>query len=382
MHILIIYMFLGVFLGLIASKTKKLQIRLFCLKVVFGMTFLLAAFRGQTVGIDTGPTREIFQNIVENGVTELPRNTEIEKGFIGLIWILSKLTKNPQILFVVMSAVIYYGFYVLVRDYSKNDMLSCLIFISSIFMGTMNISRQYMAMTFIILSIKYVLAKKPFWTLAFIISACFFHYSAVIFLPLCLLALPKFRFTRKMAILISEASFLEIPIYMLLISICVRIFPQYARFLKSAKYAGTSSVSVVSIVYLFAVLLLVIWSGSGITFKKNKIIIRRVFITDADGKHEIDINDTAHYLFLILFVQYLVIYLISAKFSIARRIASYFQISLIIVLPDMLEKVRKRKLGKITFLLELFFIFYYIAFGLSYFRLDPHAVRPYIFFWQ
>lgn len=381
MIVLVAYLTVIAAAGIIVENLKSKQAKRIYLKLTFIFAFLYSGLRGKTVGIDTAAVMQIYDNVAQNGLSELPRNTELEKGYMILNWVLSKISLNPQLLLIVMSAIISFGFYIMIRDYSRNYMLSCLIFAASIFTVTMNVSRQYLALAFVFIAVKYASEKKTIRTLLFLMIAGSMHYSALVFLPLVLLSLKKFRFDRKLLAVTGGLSFLAVPFYLTLVSVVTMIFPQYSRFLESARYSQSSGISYAFVIYLFVILMLGLWSILPVYFTGFKMIIQRRR-RPAKRCREYNDGDAVDYLFLLMFVEYIVIYFISTKLWIAGRLIYYFQASLIVVLPNILDRLRRGKLGKSAILMELLFIIYYVNSGYHYILSDPHGVLPYVFFWN
>ena len=113
-------MFFTVIIGIPVEISSNRNVKKLYLQGVFIIAFLYSALRGVNVGIDTRQYYSIFNNIAMRGISELPRNTEMEKGYMFLCWALSKIVNHPQIVIIVTSAVICYGFYNIIKDYSDN----------------------------------------------------------------------------------------------------------------------------------------------------------------------------------------------------------------------------------------------------------------------
>ena len=173
---LMIYMVSIVLIGSLVEMSSSNNAKKIYLQGVFIIAFLYSALRGANVGLDTRQYYRIFNNIAMNGISSLPRNTEMEKGYMLLCWGLSKIVNHPQIVIVVTSGVICYGFYRIIKDYSDDYMLSCLIFVTTIFTITLNISRQYMALAIIFFALKHAFRKEKMKTLVGVILAISIHY--------------------------------------------------------------------------------------------------------------------------------------------------------------------------------------------------------------
>ena len=378
---LMLYMFFTVIIGIPVEISSNRNVKKLYLQGVFIIAFLYSALRGVNVGIDTRQYYSIFNNIAMRGISELPRNTEMEKGYMFLCWALSKIVNHPQIVIIVTSAVICYGFYNIIKDYSDNYMLSCLIFISTIFTITLNISRQYMALAIIFLALSHAFRKEKWKTLFLVAIAISIHYSAAIFFPIVLLSFDKIELNRKILIIIGGLSFLAVPLYMSIISIITAVLPQYSRFLESTKYTSETNISYGIIIYFAVIFFLLICDMESICFDGFLVYKNSDEYFDRDEKNIFSNNDIIYLFFALMFVEYVVIYLISSKLWIANRLVGVFKASLIILLPNTLHRLQNNKCFGVITILTLVFVLYYFNFGYHYFLSDPHGILPYNFFW-
>lgn len=382
MIVLMIYMFLAPILGYLVEASHSKVLRRSFLLMMFCFAFLYASLRGKTVGIDTASWNTIFDNIARNGLEELPRNTEVEKGYMLLNLILSKIFSNSQIIIFVTSGAITFSFYKLILRYSKDYALSTLIFISTIFTITMNVTRQYFALSIVLFAIPYIFDKKFWKAVILLILASTIHYSIIIMLPITLFALSKFSLNRKMFLFIGGISFVSIPLYTILVNIFVGIFPQYVRFIESSRYSAELEVSsqYVLLFVMTAVLGFVYVNSIRLKFSGSKLLIVR---TKGDSLRY-DIKDLMPFLFFFLmFIEYVVVYFISRKLMIASRLIYYFQSSLVIVIPNTIWYLERKYQSRImTNFFKTLFVAYFLYFGILYFKNDPHGIFPYVFFWD
>lgn len=377
--ILEVYLISTVVFGAIVEINKNKHLKELYLKAVFLIAFLIAGLRGRTVGLDTSTYFSIFESIRDQGISELPRNTELEKGYMILCWLLSRVSDSPQILIVVNSAIISYSFYVIVKDYSDNYMISSLIFVSTIFTVTMNVMRQYVALSLVFFAIKYITDKQTLKGVVLILIGISIHYSAIILLPLALFSFKNMRFTKFKIFMISSCMLLVIPLYPLLIDVIFKFFPQYYRFTSSSKYSGESEISLIMMLYFLCIIV-------GFIFSLNSDDINYEKQEDSDNKNtkEATVNnkDLIYYIFFFLFVGYVITYCLSLKFWILSRVIYYFQASQIVVIPNMVYRLSNCKLRKQRLVIYCVVILYFINNGLSYFSIDPHSILPYQMFWE
>lgn len=381
MVVLFTYMMTAVVLGFFVMRLKSNKLKRIYLFSMFFFAFLYSGLRGETVGLDTTLFKAIFDNIASNGLVELPRNTEVEKGYMVVNYILSRMGFSSQAVIILESAVICCSFYNIIKKYSKNYALSALIFISMIFTVTMNVARQYVALAFLLYAFDAILEKKPKLAVVFILLATSMHYSAIVMMPLALFALPRFNITRKSFFAMGLVSFLMIPLYMVVVNLFVSVFEQYSRFVTSSKYSAELEVSLQYIVLFIMVALLGFMcikpfrmSRFKIKFSRKKTDRMRIFNEDELQQY---------LLFFLLFIEYVVMYFISRRMSIASRFLYYFQSSLVIMIPNTIWYLKKRYKSRwLTGAVTGAFVVYFVWFGYRYFAADPHGIFPYVFFWE
>lgn len=148
---------------------------------------LVASFRDFDVGVDTwknyGPTFEkaaLFENM-SDALAFL--SSKYEHGFSALVFLLSRITGNPTILFF-FCAVVTIGFtYAAIYRQSNNISISVVIFFfSGAFLLSMNGMRGYMAISIVLFALNFIREKRPIPYMVFIVLASSIHASVLVFL--------------------------------------------------------------------------------------------------------------------------------------------------------------------------------------------------------
>ena len=131
-----------------------------------------------------------FFNIIGNlNFAEVINYGRFEIFYLIYNKIIALIFFNDRFFIVVTSIITLIGPYLFIRKYSKNYLLSIILFIAlGLFHYSFYILRQAIAITFIVLSIDYIKQKKIFQFALFVIIASLFHTSSLIFLiayPIC-----------------------------------------------------------------------------------------------------------------------------------------------------------------------------------------------------
>lgn len=106
-----------------------------------------------------------------------------EVGFRIFCKLISSITTTPLVFLMASSLLILYGFYEVTRKYSPMLMLSVLLIMTEVFMQSVFVLRQYIAMGIILLSYPYIINKKIWPFLGILTLAYLFHQTAIVFLP-------------------------------------------------------------------------------------------------------------------------------------------------------------------------------------------------------
>lgn len=169
---------------LLANKLPKKWQKVICYIFAALPFFVVSAFR-YNLGTDY-EQRYVgsFKLIVEGKKT-----WNLESGYIILAKLCTYITTEYYIIFIVTSAIIIGLIMLTIFTKSKNALLSVIIFfLGGFFFDSLNIMRQYLAISLIIFGYRFLLGKKRYWILyvACVLLAASMHSSAIIMLVLLL----------------------------------------------------------------------------------------------------------------------------------------------------------------------------------------------------
>jgi hypothetical protein len=177
------------FTSLITKSTKSLlfdypkQEKLILKLNIFAM-FLVCALRKETVGTDMLGYKEMYELV---GIMPWFDFDFVyyEKGYMLLTQVLAKLGCSFQMFLVIIYAFIFFALYYFIKRYSKDVMLSLLIYICyQFFIFNLSGLRQAIASAICLLAFRFLEDKKIRSSIIFILLvliACSIHRSAAIF---------------------------------------------------------------------------------------------------------------------------------------------------------------------------------------------------------
>lgn len=198
-------------IGLIAIQgtllifNSKFRKTLFVWICFLELTFI-AGFRAWDIGNDTSNYVGTFFAVVSHLDLYL---SHMEKGYLLYNKLLSLLTSNLQAILIANAIVITGAICFFCRKYSISVFMSILLFVILQFSGTLNIMRQFLALSIVLFSIPFVIKRRFIAFVICCIIASTFHKSAILAVGLYFLYPLKFKFRHLIWIsIISIISFI------------------------------------------------------------------------------------------------------------------------------------------------------------------------------
>lgn len=333
------------------------------LAISFILLALVAGLRKNTVGIDTMQYYTTFTEIGESSWSF--SEIRFEKGYCVVVKILHLLFKNPQSLIICSSLFINFSIYKFIKNYSKNYLISILVFIfNNIYFSYMNIMRQALAISIILLGIKYLLNKKYIKFIIVILLASLFHtvaIASIILIPIYMLKDKKI-----LPYLILFAGLLGFVLYRPLFNILGNIFG-YGGYADS-EFAASN------------------YFGALISFCKNGIVF--VIIEYYIYSNKLYEKDNNHNFYKNVILTAVMLYALIMRMNIFNRLTPNFIIFGIIYIPNSLLSIQdfsksyRHKWDYLVMLSLIILILFSSWMTINILRPEWNGAIPYEFFWQ
>lgn len=344
------------------------------LMVVFSAMTIIAGFRATSVGIDSENYAYSFSYIYENGIEGVSNLTyKYELGYLVLTYLLSRIYSLPALLFLTIACTTYGLFARTIYKYSKDVVMSSFLFAIYFFPSTMNTMRQYLALSIILAAIPFIEKKKPINYLLVILLASTFHNTAILFAVFVVFALKKIHISTKVVAIASIVSIASLYFFDQLLSLFLRYFNQYERFMSSIKYSGQSSIDYFWITFYIVVALIYYFYA-----KNNE---NKYKVNDTKESEEKNSSIEIDNLFCILFIISIVCMVFSSHLWIATRINSYFRFSMCFIFP-ICAKYINEYLKRYRIFFNIWFYAFFSYLGYYMLLTDGHRILPYLFFWD
>lgn len=160
------------------------------IKVIFSIFALLCFlslyyYREATIGTDTLNYIPIFQDIFDTtDIVDYSINYNIEVGFSAVVYFLGLFSQDYFFIFTCLTAIIYTN---LIFSFYRYKLSFTLLFASffsifQIYFYSFNILRQAIALSFLILAVRFLLDNRNRHFFLFCFFAFLFHYSSIFIL--------------------------------------------------------------------------------------------------------------------------------------------------------------------------------------------------------
>lgn len=169
--ILAIFAFLGTFRIKGVKRILPLYVLAFVLLVFHD------GFRWE-VGTDWAP----YYNYFEHCTSPEAQSLGFEVGYSLLNQIVYLLTGSYSVFLIIHACILYIAVFIFCKQYSLYPILSIFLYYC-LLIGNLGMNRQFLALVFVFISIRYIIERNLFKFLLCIIVGFLFHSSIILFLP-------------------------------------------------------------------------------------------------------------------------------------------------------------------------------------------------------
>lgn len=331
------------------------------LKISFLMLAVIAALRKYTVGVDTYQFYRMFTYIGAVPSWDY-QVTRYEPGFFYLCKLLYMVCKDGQILIIVSSIFINYAAYRFIKENSNGCCYSTILYVCmNIFFSNMNVMRQAIASSILILGFNLLKEKKYFRYIIVVLIATAFHKVAIAALLIVIfMVLPDKKFTYCLEVVLAVVTFIFGRKFFFLLS----------RFFGHTGYADSefgvsnyfgSLIAACEVLVVAGVLMALAFNGSGKyaeKFIENKLLI-------------------------VICVLYIWFSFLVVRMNIFNRIAGLFSIYSVVLFPKLLGYLKERNSNNYKVMSLAVPGIYFASFiVINIMRPEWYGVIPYTFFWN
>lgn len=334
------------FIGLLAKKKNN---NILILVFVLIILVAISGLRGSSVGTDTNTYIGIFENIPRNFQIDSMLNHHVEPLYFLLNWWIKFMNGSSLTLLILTSFIVNFFVIRSILEHSKDKFFSIFLYVGLYhFYQSFNGIRQYIAVSLVLFSYKYVKSKEFSKFIILILIASGFHITALIFIPFYFIYNRMISF--KTLIGFTILVFIFIISFNELLSIVFNYFPQYQFYENTIAQSSSGNRDIVlSFSFIF------LGGMFGNLKSKSHLYLTMIAIT--------------YFAFSILTLFY--------DANLIMRLGWYFSIFMIIYIPNTLMFINNDKLRRL-----LKYIIFCCVFSLHLYLLSVnfHQVTPYEFY--
>lgn len=316
---------------------------------------LLAGVSGFRYGVGTDfyGYIEYFEKI-KSGQT-----LELEKGFIYLNLMIAKLNLGNQVVFLIISILTMLFFYLGLKYFTKNILISkplfYLIFLIFTYFSSLNGIRQVLATSILFFATKYIIERKLLKFSIWVLVAMQFHFSSIIFFPVYFFAVIDFKKFHLYLILFGSYLISETNILNKILEFIVSnlTFIDIGGYITNYLFSSYNSREV----------------SYGLVFYTNIIVIL-IFIF---FKNRLVKSDQNLLLFNFFYI-YIIIGILSLETPFLTRLTYLFSIYMALAIPNFIKLFDKKSSKIIEYFLITMYSLLYLYIIINGF-LNPESVN-------
>ena len=332
------------------DKTKRKYL-IFCGIFIF----LMMALRHYSVGSSDGAWYysqwQLMSNLSLKGLFNELKLLDVENGYIATVWILTRIFKNAQFLFV------FYGLFVSIsvcRFIYKNceDVVLSIMMFNCLGLWAFMVQgiRQGIAMCICLFAIEYCKSKRLVPFLLLIALAMLYHASAIVFVVAYLFVSAKMNVKWYVVVTVCVAGVMPLIDY---------VFNFVNRIINDTYAVGDVNSSEGGFATTMAYVLIVVLS---VVFARN--VAKKEYY------------NFFFYLTLCGMITFLMRYNISV---ITQRVAYYFMFGQIVALPALTGRIFSNS-NRMKALVNMIIVL--LCIGIAVYKSSYSVLLPYYFFWQ
>ena len=331
------------------SSSQKKHI-LFFLIVCF--LTLLSGFRDFSIGNDTIAYVGIFNKLKEINSSVLSITTRYELGYLYLNKLVINLGLSVNYLFLCISIFVSYSLSIFIKKYTHYVFFALFLFVGlRYFFSSFNVLRQYIALSIFLIAItKFGITRKNLIIASFF--GAFFHYSSFILLLLPIIY--KVNISRRIILLFSVSTGILFLLFNTVFLFVVSQLNLYSQYLSSKSVTGDSYTASLMYSLISLCVLLLVWKTRYL--ERNKDVHTNLFV------------------WMLIFSFFFNI--LAIQVSLLDRFAVYFNIVILILLPNSIALIGRRTSRSILKILAILIVMIYFIIVMDY-RPDWNNDYPY-----
>lgn len=223
-------------------ETSKKKVYLI---ITLGILAFMSMFHASNVGNDTQNYIALYIRISNSNIFSYISNSDIEPGYLLYDWMISKVFRDYQYIFIISGLFIYYSYYRFINQWvSAPGLFVCLFIGMNSFDFNLSTQRQAISIALLLYAFDYCYNRKLFPFLLITGLAISFHYSSIIFLFIYPLLGVK-KYTKKATFFILVGSGVIVAAFDKMLEFALRLFPKYHYYDGGALFDGKARLALI-----------------------------------------------------------------------------------------------------------------------------------------
>ncbi|WP_251629214.1 EpsG family protein [Niallia sp. MER TA 168] len=333
---MLIYILIILILGLTYLFRKSLSKKL-CNLIIIYIYIILSIVGG--IRYNVGTDFELYESIFNRSTTIVYSSDFVEAGYLYINQVLFQLGFSFQFLLLIVSLFINFNFIKGSKKYN-DDVLGFLFFFvtTGIYFSSFNIMRQAIVISVFFLCINLFINKKYLPFTLIMLSSYLIHRSIIIVLIIVFLCIIKTRihplrlFLTGLFIVLGIINFSNNDLIMKLFFFLPDKYQIY-----SSSIGNLDGINLINLVLPTIILLLIFIFYNKLIIKNNK-----------------------NFIFIRLFLIYYILLVFSTKYIDFYRVAAYFEITLLVLIPQILDLIKLKEKWFVDLVIVVLFSTYII----------------------
>lgn len=367
-----IYIILAIFymfcIPLEKTILKRISRKTWALLLIIPL-FCITAFKDISVGSDTYGYKSMYDVLSQQQLfSEI--NTNMEVGYVFINRLLGFLNVDFYGFQIIYSIFVYYSLIKFLCRYSKNIAFSIYFYVVFRFLFfTMSGIRQTISISILLLSVYFIEKRQPIRFFLSVAIATLIHSSSIVFAALYFLPITNLNF--KNIVKIIGLGICVIIGSDFFIKIFISIFPKYSTYLnRIGSYDGI-------FVYIQTLVILSFLMLGVFLEKRDNLPSDKLLNHNIRKNTSVDINKISLNALTLAFA----FSLFALKINIAGRVGRYFNMFLMIYLPNEVETTKDKIVRILIYYILLVFLFIYYVVIMKV-RPEWEGIIPYHWVWK
>lgn len=327
---LLLYIYFVAILCFYHKNKLKIKNKKIFLLLSFFALICISGFRSINVGVDTANYYDHYEIISNTSIMEICstfRFNSIEIGYNLLAKICSVCVSDYIFFQFIVSTICGVGMMHFIYNNVDNVLIGVITYLGlGLYLFELNLSRQMLAVIFVINAWDYLIKGKRNICLLFLFIACSFHITSIIFVLLFIIYF--FRNSKQVYKLIIIGIFISVMNYEYIITLARRFFPIFKNY-----YVNEKAIQQVgSVMYIWLGIIIVAFTN----IMKN--------------------NDKKQKMISVYSLIYVACNLIGMQFNSFERIGLYF-LPFVIPMLDNSKYIFQRKYQRFFYLIMIIVLF-------------------------